>query len=118
VLKLSRTIINPPDGRGSEIKAIEAHYYNTEIRTSPDKTQTFRVGQVWSRGDNSEYQIKELILKLDRNKNTKLIAILKIIDGPQLLSVNLLTLIKFWTLLDFNTNYDIIHKDNRFEVIE
>lgn len=118
MLKLSRTMINPPDGRGLEIKAIEAYYYNTEDRSSRDKSQLFKVGQVWSRGDNSEYEIKELILKLDRNKNTKLIAILKIIDGPQILNVNLLSLIKFWTLLDFDLKYDIINKDNRFEVIE
>ena len=118
MLKLSRTIINPPDGRGSEIKAIEAHYYNTDNRTSRDKSQLFKVGQVWTRGDKSEYIISSLILKLDRNKNTKLEAILKIMDGPQLLNVNLLTLVKFWTLLDSNTNYDIIHKENRFEVID
>lgn len=118
MLKYSRTIINPPSGHGNEIKAIESHYYNTDDQAKENKIQLFKVGQRWSRGDEYGYEIIKLILLLDRYKNTKLEAIMKRSDGPQLLNVNLLTLIKFWTLLDFNPDYAIINKDNRFEVIE
>jgi hypothetical protein len=119
MLKLFKTIINPPDGKGNIINAIEASYYNTDDKFNRiEKSQYFRVGQKWTRGDQAEYEINKLILMLDRKKNTKLEAIMKLIDGPQLLNVNLLTLIKFWKLLAINPDLIIVNKDKRFEVIE
>jgi hypothetical protein len=117
MIKFSKTIINFPDGHGYNIKNIRTSYYNTEDPTRTEFVQDFVIGQVWSRGDEAGYRIEKLILELDRHKNTQLIGILRKMEGPQLLNVNLLTLIKFWTLLDFNPNYAIIKKDTRFEDI-
>ena len=118
MIKLSKTNINPPDGRGNVINALDISYYDTNTKDRKEHRMLFALGQYWSRGDGHTFRIDKFTMYLNQKKDLGLRANLKSIDTPQQLETNLITLINFWQQLDPVLKSDIIGPDKRFEVLD
>ena len=115
MIKISRTNINPPDGRGNQIEAVDITCYDTNNRSCPEYRYRFSLGQHWSRGGPAAYRIDRIFIKLNR-RGMEIRALMRSVNSPQQLEVGLITLINFWTQFDNILKIDII--DKRFEVID
>lgn len=119
MIKFSRTVINPPHGAGYTIRVLDTSYYFTEDKSRKEHKQIFSVGQTWYHADESAYKIEDILLMVPKNARTghKFYALLKCVNRPQNLRVELNTLLKFWKP-ELSSNEGLNVSNNRFEKIE